>query len=263
MPERFQGKVVLITGAAGGIGAALCRAFGAEGATIALLDLPGPRLEAAREALRGRGIEAEAFACDVCDEATCGEAIEAVVARLGGVDILVNNAGISHHGLFEETSPSVIKRVMAVNFFGAVHCTHAALPSLLERRGVVAALSSVAGFAPLLGRTGYAASKHALHGFFDSLREELHGRGVGVLLVCPAFTDTAIDSRALGAPAAGSKAVVGRLLRPEDVARAVVEAVARRRPEIHVGTVARASGLIHRLSPALYARLMRRRMAQR
>ena len=101
---------------------------------------------------------------------------------------------------------------MAVNFFGALHCTHAALDELVARRGMVIAISSVAGFAPLIARTGYAASKHALHGFFDSLRTEVEPLGVKVLLVCPSFIETGIEKNALdghGGPARHAQSIVG------------------------------------------------------
>ena len=100
------------------------------------------------------------------------------------------------------TEPAVIRRVMEVNFFGAVHCTRAALGDLVRTRGLIVAISSVAGFSPLIARTGYAASKHALHGFFDSLRTELVDSGVDALLVCPAFIATGIERNALGADGA-------------------------------------------------------------
>ena len=89
------------------------------------------------------------------------------------VDLLVNNAGISHRSRSRDTDPEVIRRVMDVNFFGALACTHAALPHITRAAAWSIAISSVAGFSPLIGRTGYAASKHALHGFFDSLRTEV------------------------------------------------------------------------------------------
>jgi NAD(P)-dependent dehydrogenase (short-subunit alcohol dehydrogenase family) len=142
--------------------------------------------------------------CDITQPQDCDAAIAQAVALWGGVDVLVNNAGISHRSLFEDTDPAVLRRVMEVNFFGAVHMTHAALPQLLARRGVVAALSSVAGYAPLLGRTGYCASKHALHGFFDTLRTEVQERGVQVTLICPSFIATGIGAAGLGASGAAA-----------------------------------------------------------
>ncbi|MCC6999978.1 MAG: SDR family oxidoreductase [Deltaproteobacteria bacterium] len=253
-------KVVVITGAAGGIGLALAWRFARDGAEVALLDRDAEALQRALEALRAAGHSAMAEVCDVCDVAACEAAIAAVRRRLGGVDVLINNAGISHRSLLVDTTPAVLHRVMDVNFFGAVHCTRAALDSLLERRGVVVAVSSVAGFAPLIGRTGYAASKHALHGFFDSLRAEVASQGVAVLLVCPSFTDTGIDRHALagdGGPAGQLKAAVGKLATPDEVAAEVAAAVARRQRLLVLSPVGKAAYWLSRLVPAAYERAMR------
>jgi NAD(P)-dependent dehydrogenase (short-subunit alcohol dehydrogenase family) len=257
MPTQAPGseRVAVVTGAGGGIGQALARAFSARGYALALLDLVPPTDLAAE-----LGARAVALACDVTDEAACAAAISEVEERLGGIDVLVNNAGISHRSRFEETAPAVLRKVMDVNFFGAVSCTRAALPALKRRRGAVVALSSVAGFAPLVGRTGYAASKHALHGFFGSLRTELRGE-VSVLLVCPSFVDTPLDQRALngrGERVGRARPAVGRFLTPDEVAAEVLDALDRRDRMRLVSPVAHASLWVSRLAPALYDRLMLR-----
>ena len=132
------------------------------------------------------------------DERACADAVERGVAQFGRLDVLVNNAGITHRSPFQATQTEVLRRVMDVNLFGAIHLTRAALPHLKRTRGLIVALSSVAGFTPLIARTGYSASKHALHGFFESLRTELAPDGVGVMMVCPSFIATGIDRHALG-----------------------------------------------------------------
>ena len=155
------------------------------------------------------------------DADACARAVAATAERFGSLDVLVANAGMSHRSAFETTNLDVLRRVMEVNFFGAVNCTKAALPHLLASRGLVVAVSSVAGYTPLLARTGYSASKHALHGFFDSLRAEVGPRGVGVMLACPSFIATRIARNALGgdglpvrhAAGDGRPAVVGGLRR--------------------------------------------------
>jgi NAD(P)-dependent dehydrogenase (short-subunit alcohol dehydrogenase family) len=253
--------VAVITGGAGDIGRALGTAFAAAGYRVALLDLPGERLDAAAAALAAGDAQVLAVSCDVTDPGACQAAIDRVCARFGGVDVLVNNAGLSHRSRFEQTDDAVLRRVMEVNFFGSVHCTRAALPSVKSRKGTLVAISSVAGFAPLVGRTGYAASKHALHGFFDSLRTELAEDGVGVLIVCPSFVDTAFAQRALdggGAKLSGPRALAGRQLTPAQVAESVVDAVRRRKRQRLVSPVAHASLWLSRLTPGLYDRLMKR-----
>ncbi len=250
---------MLVTGAASGIGAALARRFARDGARLALLDRDRAPLEAV-----AAGLGAEALCCDVTDQAATRAAVQEACSRLGGLDVLVNNAGITHLSRFAETDPAVLRRVMEVNYFGAVHCTHAALPALVERRGLVVVVSSVAGFAPLAGRAGYAASKHALHGLFESLRAEWQPLGVGVLMVCPAFVRTAIGDHALagdGGPVRqGERTTTGRALAPERVADAVFRAAARRRRRLLVSPLAHASWWTSRWAPGLYARWMAHRL---
>ena len=172
----LAGRSVVISGAAGGIGSALARRFGRAGARVGLLDLDAASLAALAGELEAGGVEALALRCDVTCLEDCRAAVGQLVAAWGGVDVLVANAGITHLSFFRDTDVEVIRRVMEVNFFGAVNCTKAALDSLQERRGHIVAISSVAGFAPLATRCGYSASKHAMHGFFDSLRAVLRDR---------------------------------------------------------------------------------------
>ncbi len=256
--RRLDGRVAVITGGAGGIGRALADALEARGARVALLDLDESALAAA---VADRGGRPLAVRCDVTDADDCRAAIDRVVAELGGVDVLVNNAGISHRSPFAQTDVAVFRKVVDVNLMGAVYCTHAALPSLLERRGRIVAISSIAGFAPLLGRTGYAASKHALHGFFDSLRAELRPSGVSVTLVCPYFTDTAMRTSALdgqGNAASEPPPSMVTPLRPEAVAEAVVDGCLAGRRLVVPGAIGRASWWVSRLAPKAYEALMLR-----
>ena len=193
----FERKVVVVTGAAGGIGRALCFRFGRAGAHIAALDQDAAGSETLAQELAEAGIEAAAYVCDVTDADQCRETMRGVEEQFGGIDLLINNAGITQRSLFAKTEISVYQKVMAVNFFGSLYCTKAALDSLIARKGMIIVTSSVAGFTPLLGRSGYAASKHALHGLFETLRCELASQGVRVMIVCPGFTATNIERNAL------------------------------------------------------------------
>jgi short-subunit dehydrogenase len=189
--------------------------------------------------------------------------VATTLTHFGALDGLINNAGISHRSLLQDTDPDVIRRIMEVNFFGALYLTHAALPHIIEHRGVIVAISSVAGYAPLIGRTGYAASKHALHGFFDSLRTEVEAAGVGVTLVCPSFIRTGIADAALGGSgdAAGSTRVTtGRVSSPQDIAARIYTAVAQGRPLLLPDCTSRLAWWVSRLAPARYARIMKRRV---
>ncbi len=256
----LRDRAVVITGAAGGIGRALAHRFARAGARLGLLDCDLVPLDALAGELGERAL---AVATDVTSWEQCRSAVSLLHQKLGGIDVLINNAGITHVSPFADTDPAVLRRVMDVNFFGAVHCTRAALDAGFARGGMVVVVSSVAGFAPLAGRSGYAASKHALHGLFESVRAELRPRGVDVMLVCPGFTDTPIEAHALGADGERprqARASVGRLASPDDVAEAIYRGVRRGRRLIVLTPVGKLSRLLSRFAPSLYERLMARRM---
>lgn len=259
--RTLQGKSVVITGAAGGIGTALARSFARRGARLALLDVDRNGVEALVGALRDEGTAAIPVGCDVTSLESCRQAIAATCRAHGGVDVLVANAGITHLSHFRETEIDVIRRVMEVNFFGAVHCTKAALESLLARQGQIIVLSSVAGFAPLAKRTGYSASKFALHGFFETLRSEHRDDGLRVMMVCPWFVATGIQSRAVATGGTDfPRAALPRGADAQEVAEAIVEAALRDRRFLLVPRQARLAYVVSRLAPRLYERLMLRRV---
>ncbi len=259
-PKRdLSGKVVVITGAAGGLGRALALRCAARGAHLGLLDLQPDTLESLAKELRELEVRCAFASCDVTDPEACEAAIAQVAGELGGIDLLVNNAGITQRSAFVDTELSVYRKVMDVNFFGSLHCTRAALPHLRERRGQVVVISSVAGFAPLLGRTGYCASKHALHGFFDTLRAELAPEGIGVLIVSPSFISTPINVNALdgdGQRTRHPQSTVGKVMGPSEAAVAIVRAAERDRRFLPLGRVAVVTRLLVSLWPRLYERLM-------
>jgi short-subunit dehydrogenase len=170
---------------------------------------------------------------------------------------------MSHRSAFAVTGLDVIHRVMDVNFFGAVNCTKAALPHLIARRGLIIVVSSVAGYTPLVARTGYAASKHALHGFFDSLRTELAPQGVDVMVACPSFIATRIDWNALGGdgePVRHPQVTVGHPLAPDEAAGQVLAAAQRGQRRLLVGRTAKAAWQLNRFAPRLYEFIMARRL---
>jgi len=265
MPIRrtFKEKTIVITGAAGGLGAAFARRFGQAGGRIAMLDLKPEEVVRVAEELRAEGIDALPLVCDVSDPESVVTAMEAVMNHFGGVDVLINNAGITSRAAFAQTQLKVFHTVMGVNFFGALYCTRACLASLVRRKGVVIVISSLAGFTPLLGRTAYAASKHALHGLFDSLRSELRGTGVGVLVVCPGFTATGIATAALdgdGSITRHPQSTAGRPATPAEVAEAVYQAAIRNKRLLVLSRIGRLGRFIHKVWPSLYEWLMVRSM---
>ena len=259
--RNLNGKVVLITGATGGLGQALCFAFGRRGARLGLLDLDQGALDGLAKKLEADNVQCARQICDVTDAENCQKSISVLAKELGGVDVLVNNAGITQRSAFVDTELSVYRRVMEVNFFGSLHCTKAALPFLLKSQGQIVAISSVAGFAPLIARTGYSASKHALHGLFGSLRAELRPRGVDVLLVSPSFIRTNININALDAKGQKNRhpqATVGQVLSADKAAQKIVRAVMQNQSWVFLTMLSWFSHLLMSTSPRLYEWTMAR-----
>ena len=255
----FRDRVVVITGAAGGMGRALSRRFGQAGARLGLTDMDRQGVEALAEELTAEGMNCFGIGLDVTDEAACHRTMALVVERYKYLDVLINNAGITHRSAFESTESGVYRRVMAVNYFGSLYCTQAALNYIVERRGLIIVTSSIAGFAPLLGRTGYVASKYALHGLFDSLRAELLAKGVGVTIVCPGFTATNINKNALdgdGSVTSHPQSTVGTRASPESVADAVFRAAVHNKRLVVLSAVGRLTRLLTRVFPGFYERKM-------
>ena len=257
------GKVVLISGAAGGLGAALCQRYARAGSRIAAMDLDAGRLDTLVTDLKQRGVQALALPGNIADPASCQAALAATLSHFGSIDGLINNAGISHRSLLRATRIEVIRQVMDVNFFGAVQLTQAALPHITAQRGFIAAISSVAGFSPLIGRTGYAASKHALHGFFDTLRSEVQDLGVSVTLVCPSFIRTGIGAAGLGgdgAQASSARLTTGGESSAEAIAERIFVGVAESRRLLLPDRTSRLAWWLSRLAPQRFASIMKRRI---
>ena len=250
-------KTAVITGGAGGLGRALTQALVAKGWHVAVLDLPGPDLD------RTASASVTAYPCDLTDADAVASVCRRLCAERASIDLVVYNAGITQIGLFAETPLAAHRRVFDVNYFGAIHVAAALLEPVRQSRGVHLAISSVAGFAPLHRRSAYSASKHALEGFFRTLREEEREFGVDVLIAAPSFVATNIGApkeREGGIARPGSAPDGIDYMDPAVAAKIILDGVERRRAFIPVGRVARLAALINRLSPGLYARLMMRNM---
>lgn len=259
--QVYRHKVVLVTGGCSGIGRALALRFAQAGAHLVILDLDQSALDSLVQHLHEHLIvEAIGLRCDIADPDAVRRSVSLAVERFGGIDVLVNNAGITHRSLFADTDLAVFQRVMAVNFYGALHCTQAALPSLLARQGQIIVLSSLTGFAPLLYRSAYNASKHALHGLFDTLRMEIDGSGVAVMLACPGFTATDLRKNALvgdGSVIRQPAVVLGaEVSSPRDVAEAIYQGALRRRRLLVLSNVNWRARLLARFFPRLFEKLL-------
>lgn len=262
--EKADTSVVAVVGGGGAIGRAIAACFGRGGIRIALVDRDARRLREAADDLAARGIAVQAYTCDITDQEQAAGVIEKIVNDLGRLDILAHSAGLTHVSMARDTDMTVYRRVMDVNFFGVVAITLAALPYLTATQGQIIVLSSVAGFAPLVGRTGYCASKYALHGFFETLRCELAGDGVSILLVCPSFVDSAFARHGLagdGTQLHEDRTISGKPASPEHVARAIVRAARRRRKLLVLSWRGKLAYWLARLAPGWYARAMTRRFA--
>jgi len=257
--EDFKDRVVVVTGAASGIGLAICRKFAQAGAKIGMLDMDEKEVLACAGELVAEGVPAVAIKCDVTSRSECESAIRSLIEHYGGIDVLVNNAGITQRDSFLETRISVYHKVMEVNFFGSLYCTKAAIESLIERKGQIIVMESIAGVAPLLGRTGYCASKHALHGFFTTLRCEIRRFGVHVTIVCPGFIKTNLQDRALGGDGRVTthpQSTMGKPGTPEEAAQAVYEAAVKRKPMVVLTPAGKLGYWISRIAPVFFERLM-------
>ncbi len=227
---------VVVTGASEGIGRALAELYASQGARLVLA---ARRLEALNEACAAcnvHGARALPVAADVSRPESCKTLIDTAVATLGGIDVLINNAGISMQDRFEEiASFEVFERMLAVNYLGAVYCSFYGLPHLRRSRGSLVAVSSLQGKLGFPGSTAYAGSKHALQGFMDSLRLELAGSGVHVLVVSPGPVATAIHSRYVGADGrlkVGAHGGATAGMPAERCASQIVRAIERRKREL-------------------------------
>jgi short-subunit dehydrogenase len=240
MTRPLAGRVAVVTGASSGIGLATAKALARAGARLALVARSEARLRAAaRDVASAGGDDAVlALACDVADPEAVRAMAEQVRRDAGVPDILVSNAGVGHWAPVVDLPLERIRAVLEVNFLGAVHCTKAFLPDLLERRrGTLVFVSSGFGVLPFPYTAAYCASKHALNGFAGALRPEVEPLGVNVLLVLPGSTRTPFfDANAYPADVL-SRYLFQRSVPPERVAERIVRAVLRRRRHAVVGVL--------------------------
>lgn len=231
----FHENVTIITGASRGIGRALALQLADQGAWLALAARDAVQLEQAAQACHERGGRAVAIQTDVAERVQCQRLVEGAVTEYGRLDTLVNNAGVTMWAYFDQMQDlAPLERVMQVNYFGSVYCTEAALPHLKKSRGRIVVTCSLAGKAGVPTRSGYAASKHALAGFFNTLRIELAPSGVSVTIVYPDFVASETRQRAFGPdgqPLGQSPVQESKVMSAETCARLIVQAAASRRRE--------------------------------
>lgn len=261
--RTLQNKIVWITGATSGIGEALVYAFAKEGAKIIL---SARRTEELERVAKETGLTAEnslVLPLDLAKNDDYSTEVKAVLDKFGRVDILVNNGGVSQRSLAKDTKVSVDKEIMEVNFFGTVSLTKAVLPSMLTAKsGMIVAISSAVGKFGSPWRSGYSASKHALHGFFDSLRAECYNDGLKVLMVCPGFIQTNVSVNAL--TGTGSKLnqmdpATAAGLTSAEAARQIINAIKSEKEEVVVGQFKERLAIwMKRLFPLIFSNMIRK-----
>jgi len=254
----MTGKTAIITGGAGGLGRALDEGLRSRGWSTVLVDLPGPAFDAV-EPLPNRTIRT----CDLTDTAAMRALCDDIRATHASIDLVIYNAGITWIGAFSDLAEETHRKVFDINFFAAVNMAHALQQDLRASQGTHLAISSVAGFSPLYRRTAYAASKHALEGFFKSLRSEEKRYGVRCVIAAPSFVATNIgnpQAQPDGVARPGSATDGVDYMTPESAAKEILYGVQRGRNFVSVGRIARLSWLLNRVSPAVFERLMERKI---
>jgi short-subunit dehydrogenase len=257
MKNLFKDKVVIVTGASSGIGEAIAREFALNGSKVVLAARSEERLNNIVKELISLNCEAISVKTDVSIEAECRNLIEKTIEKYGTINILINNAGISMRAAFPDVDLKVLHRLMDVNFWGTVYCTKYAIPYLIEQKGSLVGVSSVAGFHGLPGRTGYSASKFAIHGFLETIRIENLKKGLHVMIIAPGFTSTEIRKHALTASGdeQGESPMDERsLMSPEYVARWVLKGIRRKKRNKLLTWYGRLTALFQRIIPEVIDR---------
>ncbi|MCL2727227.1 MAG: SDR family oxidoreductase [Bacteroidales bacterium] len=256
----MQNRVVIITGAASGIGRALTHAFAALGARLCIADKSANRLTAVEQEIKQQFANANilSIVTDVSIETDCKEMTEACITHFGRIDILINNAGISMRALFKDLDLVVIKNLMDVNFWGTVYCTKYALPHLLTAKGSVIGVSSIAGFKGLPARTGYSASKFAIQGFLETLRIEHLYDGLHVMVIAPGFTASNIRFSALtadGSQQGETPRNEGKMMSPELVAQHIIKGIQKRKAQVVLTLQGKAVVWLNKFFPRFVDRM--------
>ena len=258
---KFHDQRVWITGASSGIGEALGHAFHQAGARLILSARREDELRRVQSQCGGEA-SSRILPLDVTQADDLQEKTRAALGMFGGIDILVNNAGITQRSLVKDTELDVYRKLMEVNFFGAVALTKAVLPSMIENKtGHIVVISSLVGKFGTPLRSGYAAAKHALHGFFDSLRAEVSHSGIKVLLVCPGYIRTDISLHALrgdGSTHARMDTGQARGMPVEECAAQILKALVRGKQEIYVGRKDKYIVYVKRFFPGIFSRVIAR-----
>lgn len=257
--NKFKDKVVAITGGSNGIGKALVSEFLSAGAKVSTCARSFDKLNKLSAESKNQSLLT--VQADVSIESDCANFISQTLETYGHIDILINNAGISMRALFKDTDINTLKKVMDVNFWGSVYCTKYALESIMQQKGSVVSVSSIAGYRGLPGRSGYSASKFALNGWMEALRTEMLDSGVNVLWVCPGFTQTNIRKVALNKdakPQGESPLNESKLMTSEECAVHIMNAIQKRKRTLILTFTGKETVWLNKLFPGLTDKLTKK-----
>ena len=264
---EFTGNVVVVTGASEGIGRALCEALAPHRPRLVVAARNRERLESLAATCRAAGAEVLVVPADLTQEEACRGLVDATVAHFGRLDTLVANAGRTLWARVDEIEDTAILReVMELNYFSVAAVTMAALPHLKAARGRIVPVASVAGLTGVPARSGYCASKHALIGFFDSLRIELAGSGVTVTTICPDFVVSEIHRRALdgqGRPLGVTPMQESKIMTAAQCAELMIPAMAQRKRMLITSRRGKLGRLMKIFAPGLIDRIAAKAIADR
>lgn len=261
----MKNKVVIVTGASSGIGLATAKRFAKLGAKVVLAARNEEKINQEAKFINENGGEAFAVKTDVSKEEDCKNLVNQTISNFGRIDVLVNNAGISMRALFKSLQLEVIKKLMDVNFWGTVYCTKYALPYLLASKGSVVGVSSIAGFIGLPARTGYSASKFAMHGFLETLRIETLKEGLHVMIIAPGFTASNIRKTALvadGTAQGETPRDENKMMSAEEVAEYLIKGIKNRKRTVILTTQGKLTVLLSKFFPSWMDKMIYNHMSK-
>ena len=263
----MKGSRIILTGASEGIGRALALALAARGARVALAARDRERLDSLAQQCRAAGGDALAVPTDVTSQQDLEWLVAETVKSFGGLDAVIHNAGITMWSRFDTLQDlSIFERLMEVNYLAPVRLTALSLPHLKQSRGLIVAVASLAGLTGVPERSAYAGSKHAMVGFFDSLRIELAGSGVDVSVVAPDFVVSEIHKRAIGPdgePLGASPMMQAKIMSAEACAARIVRGMESRQRLVLMTARGKWGRWLKLLAPSLIDRIAAKAIAQR
>jgi dehydrogenase/reductase SDR family member 7B len=262
---KLKDKVVIVTGATSGIGEACALVFGKAGAKVVITGRSQVKIDNSLQTLHQKGIEALGVLADAGSQEDNQKIVEETLRHFGKIDILINNAGISMRALFEEMDLKVFHKVMDTNFWGTVYATKYCLPEILKNKGSIIGVSSINGYRGTPARTAYTASKHAMNGFFESLRTEVMKRGVHILVACPGFTSSNIRNNALtadGTVQGESPREEEKMMSANEVAEAILMATLKRKRDLVLTREGKLAVFLNKWIPGLMDGIVYNHMAK-